>query len=60
MGFLVISAFGAFGIVATDFLTNYQTPLRIVSIVMRLWALYSAHNKIRKPCIFNRFTNNEL
>ena len=59
IGFLVISSFGGFGIVATDFLTNYQTPLRIVSKVILLWALYSVHNMIRKPCIFNRFTNNE-
>jgi hypothetical protein len=53
IGFLVISTFGGFGIVATDFLTNYQTPLRIVSIAILLWALYSVHNKITKPCIFN-------
>jgi hypothetical protein len=53
IGFLVISAFGGFGIFATDFLTNYQTPLRIVSIAILLWALYSVHNKITKPCIFN-------
>ena len=33
IGFLVISTVGGFGIIATDFLTNYQTPLRIVSIV---------------------------
>ena len=59
IGFLVITTFGGFGIVATDFLTNYQTPLRIVSIGILLWALYSVHNKITKPCIFNRFTNNE-
>jgi hypothetical protein len=59
IGFLVISTFGGFGIVATDFLTNYQTPLRIVSIGILLWALYSVHNKITKPCIVNRFSNNE-
>jgi hypothetical protein len=59
IGFLVISTFGGFGIVATDFLTNYQTPLRIVSIGILLWALYSVHNKITKPCIVNRFTDNE-
>jgi hypothetical protein len=58
IGFLVISTFGGFGIIATDFLANYQTPLRIVSIGILLWALYSVHNKITKPCIFNRFTNN--
>ena len=31
MGFLVISTFGGIGMVATDFLTNNQTPLRIAS-----------------------------
>ena len=59
IGFLVISTFGGFGIIATDFLTNYQIPLRIVSIGILLWALYSVHNKITKPCIFNTFTNNK-
>jgi hypothetical protein len=58
IGFLVMSTFGGFGIIATDFLTNYQIPLRIVSIGILLWALYSVHNKIIKPCIFNIFTNN--
>ena len=59
IGFLVISTFGGFGIIATDFLTNYQIPLRIVSIGILLWALYSVHNKITKPCIFNIFPNNK-
>ena len=59
IGFLVISTFGGFGIIATDFLTNYQTPLRIVSIAILLWALYSVHKKITKPCTFNAFTNNK-
>jgi hypothetical protein len=50
IGFLVISTFGGFGIVATDLLTNYQTPLRMISILILLWALYLVHNKIIKPC----------
>jgi hypothetical protein len=54
IGFLIISTLGGFGIFATDFLTNYQTPLRVASIVILLWALYSVHNKITKPCIFNK------
>lgn len=53
IGFLIISTLGGFGIFATDFLTNYQTPLRLVSIAILLWALYSVHNKVTKPCIFN-------
>ena len=59
IGFLVISTFGGFGILATDFLTNYQTPLRIISIGILLWALYSVHSKITKPCTFDAFTNNK-
>src|SRR5918912_1579730 len=51
IGFFVISTFGGFGIVATDLLTNYQTPLRLISIVILLWALHHVHNKITKPCI---------
>ena len=53
IGFVIISTFGAFGIFATDFLTNYQTPLKITSIAILLWALYSVHNKITRPCILN-------
>ena len=59
IGFLIITTFGGFGIIATDFLANYQTPLRIVSIGILLWALYSVHNKITMPCVFNIFTNNK-
>jgi hypothetical protein len=53
IGFLIISTFGGFGIFATDFLTNYQTPLRIVSIAILLCAFYSVHNRVERPCIFN-------
>ena len=53
IGFLLISTLGGFGIFATDFLTNYQTPLRLASIAILVWALYSVHNKITRPCIFN-------
>jgi hypothetical protein len=50
IGFLVISTFGGFGIVATDLLTNYQIPLRMISLLILLWALYHVQNKIIKPC----------
>ena len=53
IGFLVISTFGGFGVVATDFLTNYQTPLRIASICILVCALYSVHNRIIKSCILD-------
>jgi len=58
IGFLIISTFGGFGIFATDFLTNYQIPLRIISIVVLVYAIYSVHNKITKPCIFGTFPKN--
>lgn len=53
IGFLIISTLGGFGVFATDFLTNYQTLLRLVSIAILLCSLYSVHNKITKPCILN-------
>ena len=53
IGFLIISTFGGAGIIATGFLTNYQIPLRILSIAIMIWALYVVHNKITKNCILN-------
>jgi hypothetical protein len=53
LGFLVISIFGSFGTIATDLLTNYQIPLRIISICILLWALYSVQNRITKRCILD-------
>ena len=50
IGFFIISTFGAFGIVVTDFFTNYQVPLRIFSIIIILWALITVFNKITKVC----------
>ena len=50
IGFLIISMFGGFGVITIDLLTNYQTPLRMISIVILLWALYHIQNKIIKPC----------
>jgi hypothetical protein len=41
VGFLMISAFGGAGIVATGFLANYQTPLRFLSVLIIIVALYS-------------------
>jgi hypothetical protein len=53
IGFLIISTFGGAGIVATGFLTNYQIPLRLVSIFIVVWALYSVIKRIAKICILN-------
>jgi hypothetical protein len=42
--------FGGFGIITIDLLTNYQTHLRVISVVILLWALYHVQNKIIKSC----------
>ncbi|HEX5519561.1 MAG TPA: hypothetical protein VFX18_03890, partial [Candidatus Nitrosocosmicus sp.] len=57
IGFLLISTFGGFGIIATDFLTNYQTSFRIISISILTWALYSFLNRITKSCRINSFSD---
>src|SRR6266571_1660715 len=41
LGFLLISTFGGLGVTASTFLTNYQMPLRIISILLLIWAYYS-------------------
>ncbi len=50
IGFLFISTFGAIGIIATNFLTMYQVPLRLASIGILFFALYTVINRISKSC----------
>ncbi|MGN6349970.1 MAG: hypothetical protein ACTHJ7_07585 [Candidatus Nitrosocosmicus sp.] len=57
IGFLLISTLGGFGIIATDFLTNYQTSFRIISISILIWALYSVLNRITKSCRINSLSD---
>ena len=52
IGFLLISTFGGLGIVVSNFLSIYQTPLCIISIGILLFALYSIHKRITKSCVF--------
>jgi len=53
LGFLLVSTFGGAGIAASTFLSNYQTHLRILSIALLIWALFSISNKLTKSCIIN-------
>jgi hypothetical protein len=53
IGFLLVSTFGGIGVTASTFLSNYQTPLRIMSVALLLWALYSASRKLTKSCVLN-------
>jgi len=50
IGFLIISTFGGVGIITTAFLTNYQIPLRILSIGIMIWALYVVLDRITRNC----------
>ena len=50
LGFVLVSTFGGIGVAASAFLSNYQTPLRILSIALLVWALYSLNNKLKKSC----------
>jgi hypothetical protein len=58
LGFTVISTFGGAGIVASSFLTNYQVPLKIVSLAILFVAYYSIRKNMIRTCI-NRKDNNQ-
>ena len=53
LGFVLISAFGGIGVTVSTFLTNYQTPLRVVSILLLIWAYYSISKKLIESCMIN-------
>jgi hypothetical protein len=53
LGFLLISTFGGLGVIASTFLTNYQMPLRVISILLLIWAYYSISRKLTRSCILN-------
>ena len=55
LGFLLISIFGGAGIATSTFFSNYQIPIRIVSIILLTWALYSISNKLTKSCKINSY-----
>jgi hypothetical protein len=50
LGFLLVSTLGGTGITISTFLSNYQTPLRIVSIALLLWAYYSTSIRLTRGC----------
>jgi hypothetical protein len=58
IGFLLVSTFGGIGVTASTFLSDYQTPLRIISIALLVWALYSASTKLTKSCLLDRSADN--
>ena len=50
VGFAVISTFGA---TATAFLTNYETPIRIISIVILVVTLFTTLKSLKIECKIN-------
>ncbi len=54
IGFAIISAFGAVGGTATAFLTNYEIPIRLASIVILLYTYYISVKGITAQCKITR------
>ena len=50
LGFLLSSTFGGSGVLLSSFLSNYQIPLRLLSLALLLFALYFAQKKISQSC----------
>ena len=50
VGFAIISLLGTAGGLATSFVSNYQLPLRILSVVLLIASLYSVSRSIVKEC----------
>ena len=50
LGFLLASTLGGAGLTLSTILSNYQTPLRILSIMLLIWAFYSVSIRLNKGC----------
>lgn len=53
IGFALVSTFGGIGILISNFFSVYEIPLRIISIAILLYAIYSSHNRITKSCLLD-------
>lgn len=53
VGFLLISTFGSIGVIASNLLTIYQIPIRITSLAILIFALYTIHRKITRSCVLD-------
>lgn len=53
-GLLLVSTFGSLGIAASSFISDYQIPLRLMSMILLIWALYSISMTITKGCTINK------
>jgi len=50
VGFYLVTTFGAAGLAASSFMSNYQLPLRLLAIGLLVWTYYSAHKRITRSC----------
>jgi hypothetical protein len=50
LGILLVSILGGAGMTLSTFLSNYQTLLRIVSLILLLWAYYSISIGLTRRC----------
>ena len=50
IGFSIVSIFGTIGGTATSFLTNYETPLRLISIAILCYTYYVSAKDITIKC----------
>ena len=59
LGFFLISTFGSVGLLASTILSNYQIPLRLISIGLLFWATYSASKRLATSCVLDNTTRAE-
>jgi hypothetical protein len=45
--------FGSIGVIASNLLTIYQIPLRIISLAILIFALYTVHKRITQSCVID-------
>jgi hypothetical protein len=57
LSFLLISTLGGAGIVVSNLLSNFQIPLRLISIGLLAWAYYSSSNRMTASCIVTKPPN---
>ena len=53
IGFAVISTFGSVGATATAFLTNYETPIRIIAIAILSITYFTTVKSLKVECNIN-------
>ncbi len=51
LGFFLVSTFGSVGLLASTIMSNYQIPLRLLSVGLLLWALYAVSTRLQKSCM---------